>query len=170
MNLNNSKHQHSGIDDANLTSSLEDYLKAIYTLKSKHAFIRVKDIAREMNNSMPSVCAALARLKTMGLVEYEKYDHIEFTHRGESIGYRVSRKFDCLREFLTAILMLQGPDISEMACCMEHGVSYETFLRLERMLMFFEKERLENASWIMRYEKFQREGDGVFFNPNVSNI
>jgi Mn-dependent DtxR family transcriptional regulator len=62
-----------------------------------------------MNNSMPSVCAALARLKAMGLVEYEKYDHIEFTDRGESIGYRISRKFDCLCEFLAVILMLQGP-------------------------------------------------------------
>lgn len=162
MSSNDCKHPNADIDDANLTSSLEDYLKAIYTLNSKHKIIRVKDIAREMNNSMPSVCAALARLKAMGLVEYEKYDHIEFTDRGESIGYRISRKFDCLCEFLAVILMLQGPDIGEMACGMEHGVSHETFLRLERLLIFFKKERMEKASWIRRYDIFQREGDGIF--------
>lgn len=154
MQCKNSEYLNYASSELNLTPSLENYIKAIYILNLEKRIIRVKDIAERMNHKMPSVCSALKRLEVMGLIVYEKYEHIEFTVKGEIAGSCVSKKFDCLYDFLRKILMLEGPGIAAMACEIEHGVSHDVYLKIERLIAFFEHEKSLKEAWVQRYEKY----------------
>ena len=46
----------------------------------------LKKIAKELNIKMPSVTAALNKLKDLKLIEYEKYGYIELTVKGKEIA------------------------------------------------------------------------------------
>ena len=50
-----------------LTSSMENYLKAVFTLRQAHERVRCSDIAERMDVTLPSVSRAVKELEKMGL-------------------------------------------------------------------------------------------------------
>ena len=50
-----------------LTPSMENYLKAIFTLRQAHERVRCSDIAERMKVTLPSVSRAVKELEKMGL-------------------------------------------------------------------------------------------------------
>ena len=65
------------LNDTGLTANMEDYMENIALLLNENDVVRVKDIAQKLNITMPSVTAALQKLKEKGLVDYEKYGHVQ---------------------------------------------------------------------------------------------
>ena len=55
-----------------LTPNMEDYIEKIAFLSETNRVVRVRDIAAILKIKMPSVTAALNKLKEQGLIEYEK--------------------------------------------------------------------------------------------------
>ena len=55
----------------NMTSSLEDYLEAVFVLSGKIENVRVTDIAEHLGVSKPSVNRAVNTLTQNGFLEHE---------------------------------------------------------------------------------------------------
>ena len=140
--------------DTGLSSHMEDYMEAIAMLMVTNKVVRVKDIAKKLNIKMPSVTAALNKLKEMELIEYEKYGFIELTEEGRVIADRVYNKHSCLAQFFEKILKLSPEDADTEACKVEHALTANSCIQLHKFLRFFEKEEEAGEDWIARLHKY----------------
>ena len=113
-----------------LTSSLEDYLEALYILKEKNEEIRVTDVAKYMNISKPSVKRAVNTLKEKSLVEQKWYGKITLTKAGIEIGKKVYFRHKILTEFFKNILGVSQKNAEIDACKSEHILSEETISQI----------------------------------------
>ena len=112
-----------------LTSTMEDYLEAIFNLGKEKRVVRVRDIAGRLGVKMPTVTNMLKTLREGGLVDYEKYEYLELTDKGADVGREIHRRHHVLRGFLTDILSVKPDRADEEACKMEHAVSTSTLDR-----------------------------------------
>ncbi len=119
-----------------MSQSMEDYLEAVYRLKSTTGKARVSDISRMIAVKMPSVNKAVAELKKLGLVDQEPYGSVELTDKGRAAARTVILRHRLLSEFLQMLGV--SPEAAEHdACSMEHILSAETLNRI----MAFVKEK-----------------------------
>jgi DtxR family Mn-dependent transcriptional regulator len=118
----------------NLSVSMEDYLEAIHCIGERQSAVRVRDIAKRMDITMPSVTGALKNLEKQGFVSHARYDWINLTPEGKRIAEEVFRRHRVLREFLTGILGIDSKTAERDACGMEHAVSEITLDRLVRFM------------------------------------
>jgi len=117
-----------------LSSKKEDYLETIYRLSQEIDAVGISDIARERGVTLPTVKSAVTKLKEKGLLTQRYYGKVVLTEAGEEKAAQIYESHKTLRKFLNEILGL-SPEISEEdACQMEHGLSPETFRRLERFV------------------------------------
>lgn len=124
-----------------LTSSLEDYLEAIYILEKKHRVARVKDIAAHLHVQMPSVTGALRNLREKGLVVYEKNSYINLTAEGMSLAEKISDRHFLLKSLLEEILLLDSDQADKEACRIEHTIGQKTARRIRNLITFVEDIR-----------------------------
>ncbi|MFQ3549037.1 MAG: FeoA domain-containing protein [Armatimonadota bacterium] len=136
----------------NITSSLEDYLEAIYKAKIKYEQARVKDIAKSMNVKMPSVSEAIRTLADKGLVVHKPYSSIELTAEGLEKAREISHRHSAVRMFLADFLGLDEESAENEACGMEHTINSETLERLRSFVDFFVKQN-SSASEILEKAK-----------------
>ncbi len=123
-----------------LSSPMEDYLETIYSLTRKNGVARVGEIASKLKVRSSSVNSALKLLSDKGLVIHQKYGYARLTKQGERIASEVQEKHDILFRFLTECLMLDKSVAQEEACCIEHAISQQTFLRFTKFFEFIEKD------------------------------
>jgi len=121
-----------------LSSSMEDYLKTIHFLESSGRIVRVKDIARELEITMPSVTSALKNLEKLGFVNHSKYDIVVLTELGSEVAKRIYHRHNIIKSFLHNVLGLDEEIAERDACGMEHSMSPET---LNGLVQFMEKRR-----------------------------
>ena len=75
-----------------VTQAVEDYLKAIWRLSHEGGErVSVGDIAAELKVSAPSVTSMVRKLKTMRLLNYERYGGVTLTPRGRKIALEIVR-------------------------------------------------------------------------------
>lgn len=106
--------------------SQEDYLEKILQISKIKESVHAIDVARELSFSKPSVSAAMAKLKSLGLIEINSKDEITLTKEGLTIAQKTLEK----HEMLTQILINLGvrEDIAkEDACRLEHDISDTTW-------------------------------------------
>jgi len=92
----------------NLSSTMEDYLEAIYELKQANGVARVGEIAGKLNVKSSTVNSAIKYLTEQNLVVHEKYGYIALTERGQKLAAEVKSKHDILFRFLTEFLMIDA--------------------------------------------------------------
>lgn len=135
-----------------LTSSLEDYLEAVYLLEKKHRVARVKDIAAHLNVQMPSVTGALRNLREKGLVVYEKNSFINLTAEGMEKAEKIVDRHALLKDFLMNILLLESEHANDEACKLEHHIGPTTTRRIRNLITFIkdirESQTIDNEEWL----------------------
>jgi len=122
--------------DAEMSSSLEDYLESIYLLVQEQGFARVKDVARARDVKAASVSIALRRLAELDLVRYERREYIALTPAGEKAGRRVFSRHRLLSRFFEEVLKLDAQAASAQACAMEHILTDQAMDGMARFLEF----------------------------------
>jgi DtxR family Mn-dependent transcriptional regulator len=142
-----------------LTTVMEDYLEAIFDLDKEKKVVRVKDIAKRMDVKMPTVSSMLKTLNSKGLVNYEKYEYVELTEDGVTVGQEMRRRHKILLEFLTKILNIHFDVADEEACKMEHTLSTETLDSLTDFMAFIQACPRGGESWLQYYEEYRQDGD-----------
>lgn len=140
------------------TKSEEDYLEAMYIIQRENRLIRVKDIALALDVKMPSVVGAIKSLSEKGLVNQEKYGHIELTSRGEKVAKDVLKRHELLFVFLHGILGISSEIAEQDACKLEHSLSKETQERILKMIEFIESCGPDENMFLKRYKGFIETG------------
>jgi len=141
-----------------LTPTMENYLEAIYNLDNEKRVVRVKDIANRLGVKMPTVTNMLKTLNDRGLINYERYEYLELTDKGENVGKEIDRRHHILRDFLTAILGIDFDKADEEACSMEHAVGPATMDRLVAFMEFIQSCPRTGENWLARFEEFRAHG------------
>ena len=116
-----------------LTSSMENYLKAVFTLRQTHGRVRCIHIADRMDVTLPSVSRAVKELEKMGHVSRDEDGSVTLTPSGERIAAEIYER----HRFFTQRLIAAGVDpetAAKEACHMEHGVSEESFQKLQTVM------------------------------------
>ena len=144
---------------AGYSQSEEDYLETLYVIEQSDKIIRVKDVAQALNVTMPSVVAAIRSLSEKGLVEQEKYGHIELTKKGKQVGKDVYKRHRLLYAFFHEVLGLD-PKIAETdACQMEHHLSPQTQERLLRIVEYTRACKKDEMYFLKRFMHFVNTGE-----------
>jgi len=141
-----------------LTPSLEDYLEAIWTICLREKVARVKDIARCLGVTTPSVVSALNILAEKGLIKHESYGYIELTAQGELKAKEVDENHKLLFTLLNEIFGINAEIASKDACKIEHYLSKETIKRIEQFIQFLEEHQEEKTLFTSRFKEFIEKG------------
>jgi DtxR family transcriptional regulator, Mn-dependent transcriptional regulator len=115
------------------SSSVGDYLKAIRESAEEGA-ASTKDVADRLSVSQASVTNMFARLREMGLVEYERYHGASLTEVGLSEALRLVRRHRLIETFLLDRLGYSWEEVHEEAEKLEHAVSDRFTERLADLL------------------------------------
>lgn len=108
-----------------LGRSAEDYLEAIGLLCKEHGAAQVSDIAQMLGVKKPSVTAAMRRLAEAGLIDYHQYAPIQLTEAGKQYAEHVIAAHNTLHRFMTEIAGLAPERADEVACLIEHILTYD---------------------------------------------
>jgi DtxR family transcriptional regulator, Mn-dependent transcriptional regulator len=115
------------------SSSVGDYLKAIWEC-AEEGPASTKDVADRLSFSYASVTNMFARLREMGLVEYERYHGASLTEEGLSEALRLVRRHRLIETFLLDQLGYSWEEVHEEAEQLEHAVSDRFAERLAEVL------------------------------------
>jgi DtxR family Mn-dependent transcriptional regulator len=132
-----------------LSERAEDYLEAIYVVRLKKGYVRVKDVALQLGVRGPSVIEMLQKLHGKRLVVYEKYGGITLTEEGEAIARVIKDRHDTL----VRLLSLAGvpADIADKdACTIEHHLSPTTLEQLKKLVSSLEGDRARAESLCLK--------------------
>ena len=127
--------------DIHISSNMEDYLETIHLLEKERRTVRIKDIAREMRITMPSVSSAVKNLENQGLVHHSRYDSVKLTQQGTQIAEAIYKRHRVIKHFLSEVLGLESDIAEKDACRIEHNISEET---LKKLIQFIGE--IENKS------------------------
>jgi DtxR family Mn-dependent transcriptional regulator len=113
-----------------LSTSAEDYLKAVYLLTRDGPYAATTDIAARLSVSAPSVTGMVRRLAEQGLLDHVPYHGVSLTAAGKRAALAVVRRHRILETYLVERLGLGWDEVHAEAERLEHAVSD---LVLERM-------------------------------------
>jgi len=119
-----------------LTSAVEDYLKAVYALGAAGTRATTSALAERMHVSAPSATAMMKRLAELGLVERAPYRGVVLTDRGRLCALEVLRHHRLLERYLTDSLGMSADEVHAEADRLEHVLSEDLEARIDAALGF----------------------------------
>jgi DtxR family Mn-dependent transcriptional regulator len=117
-----------------LTSAVEDYLKAIYALGTEGKRATTSALAERMHVSAPSATAMMKRLADLGLVERAPYRGVALTEKGRLCALEVLRHHRLLERYLADSLGMSLDEVHAEADRLEHVLSEELEARIDAAL------------------------------------
>lgn len=117
-----------------LSTTKEDYLRAIYILSQETDSTHVSDIADRLNLRKSTVSERLKELAALGLVTAEPYATVALTPAGEARGKKLTYKHRVIEVFLSDTLGLPDDQVHREAELLEHAFSDEAVKRLAAFL------------------------------------
>ena len=115
------------------STSVGNYLKAMWE-SAEEGTVSTKEVADRLSLSKASVTKMFARLREMGLVNYEPYRGASLTEEGLSEALRLVRRHRLIETFLLEQLDYSWEDVHEEAEQLEHAVSDRFTERLAELL------------------------------------
>jgi Mn-dependent DtxR family transcriptional regulator len=113
--------------------SVENYLETILMLGYDGAVVRSVDIANELGYSKPSISVAMKNLRANGYIKIESGGHIILTESGREIAQRIYNRHKLISDLLI-FLGVDNETAVKDACKMEHGMSENSFMALQKHL------------------------------------
>lgn len=141
----------------NLSSSLEDYLEAIFNLMEESNIARSKDIAKSLDVSRASVTGALRLLKEKGLANYKPYDYVTLTDTGRATAAKIVRKHNILKSFFTDVLGIKSNLAQEAACKAEHALGPGIIAKLLCFIEFVSHSSENGCDLAEQFQKFCKD-------------
>lgn len=118
----------------NLTDTVQDYLKTIYSIARAGERVGTTAIADRLNISPASVTSMVKRLSSMGYVTYHRYHGVELTDQGTAVALEVIRHHRLLEAYLHQSLGLSWDRVHDEAEVLEHALSEELEDTIARIL------------------------------------
>ena len=105
------------------SQSVEDFLKAIYTLQRDRVRVSTNALADMLNITAPAVTDMAQRLVDEGTVDYLKYRGVRLTDDGELVALKMLRRHRLIELYLVQDLGYQLHEVHDEAEALEHTVS-----------------------------------------------
>lgn len=121
---------------AELSDSIQHYLREIYKLGGEGGRVSVNAIARAQGVSAASASAMVKKLGALELVDHTPYKGVRLTDAGQRVAVEVIRHHRLLELYLAQTLGLDVEDVHEEADRLEHALSEELEARIDRVLGF----------------------------------
>jgi len=119
--------------------SVDEYLEALWViLMEKGQAAKIKLVAKELHIAPPSVVQMFGKMKSLGLVEYDKRGGAELTRMGKKRAKQLVRNHRLMEKLLVDVVGVKIDEIERPACGAEHHLSLEvadaicTFLKHPR--------------------------------------
>lgn len=119
---------------AGLSRSVEDYLKAIYSLCEHGEVASTSSIAEALDVQPASVTGMVKRLAESGYLEHVPYRGVQLTESGTRAALRVLRRHRILETYLARQLGYRWEDVHQEAERLEHAASDELIERMAAAL------------------------------------
>lgn len=123
-------------DDNVLTHSAAHYLMTISELIDEHGYARVTDIARLLGITRGSCSISLKPLKKRGLVLEDHNKFLQLSDEGKRMAKLIEKNDQLLQILLRDVLGVSADQAEIDACKLEHLISFETSVQLERLVNF----------------------------------
>ena len=120
--------------DTEVSRSVEDYLKAIYTLQESGGAVRTSTLAERMGVAAPSATSMIARLAAGGFLRHTPYRGVELTEKGARIALEIIRHHRLWEAFLHQALNVPIDQLNDEAERLEHVLSDELEAHIVRVL------------------------------------
>ena len=118
----------------NLSTTEENYIKAIYHLQQADSTVSTNDVAAKLNTKAASVTDMLKRLNTKQVLNYEKYRGFSLSDEGERVALGIVRKHRLWEFFLVEKLQFGWDEVHAIAEELEHITSKVLIERLDNFL------------------------------------
>ncbi len=141
-----------------LSSSLEDYLEAIYHLEDRHKSARATDIARRLDVSGASVTGALHALSSKKLINYKPYQDITLTSEGRRLAGEVVSRHQTLHSFFVDVLDVEEELAQRAACRMEHSLPRTILERLQEFVKYIDSSGERGDEMIKNFKSSIAKG------------
>lgn len=129
-----------------ISSTEENYLKAIYMLTTGSKKAATNAIAHELDTSAASVSDMVKKLADKNLVNYEKYKGASLSEEGFNHAVQLIRKHRLWETFLVKTLGFDWAEVHDIAEQLEHVRSPELIERLD---------------YFLKYPKYDPHGDPI---------
>lgn len=114
----------------NLSTSVEDYLKAVYALTEQGEAATTSNLAERLGVQPASVTGMVKRLAETGYLEHVPYRGARLTDEGTREALRIIRRHRILEAFLVDRLGYSWEDVHDEAERLEHAASDELIDRM----------------------------------------
>ncbi len=119
-----------------LTRSVEDYLKAVYSLTERGEAASTSSLAAALEVQPASVTGMVKRLAESGYVEHARYRGVRLTETGTREALRIIRRHRILETYLHVQLGYSWDDVHAEAERLEHAASEELIDRMAAVLKY----------------------------------
>lgn len=118
------------------SSTVEDYVKAIYHLQRDSASgeATVVRLSATLGVTKGSVTAMVRKLREAGLADAQRYGGIRLTAKGERVALDMIRRHRLIEVFLVDTLGLDWAEVHDEAERLEHAMSAKVLDRLDAFL------------------------------------
>lgn len=117
-----------------LTRSVEDYLKAVYSLTEREKSASTSALADALDVQPASVTGMVKRLAECGYVEHARYHGVRLTEEGSREALRIIRRHRILETYLHTYLGYSWDDVHQEAERLEHAASDALIDRMSSIL------------------------------------
>lgn len=117
-----------------LSTSIEDYIKAIYKLEVEEQKPTTKRIAERIGVKMASVTGMMKHLAAEGYLRHKPYHGVQLTTRGRGVALDMVRRHRLIELFLARTLGLSWDEVDADAEVLEHAVSDHLIERIYEYL------------------------------------
>ncbi|NMA67834.1 MAG: DtxR family transcriptional regulator [Desulfitobacterium sp.] len=131
---------------------MEDYLEMAYRLCQEKGYTRVGKISEKLHVKPASASKMLSRLRELDYLEYDTYESIRLTSKGEELGEYLMKRHQIVEDFLQLIGSTNSLLETELV---EHSLSPETVSKLSRLVEFFESDRESKKKFEAYREKYE---------------
>lgn len=121
-------------DSPNLSTSVEDYLKAVYALTEQGEAATTSNLAERLGVQPASVTGMVKRLAEVGYLEHMPYRGARLTDQGTREALRIIRRHRILEAYLVDRLGYSWDDVHDEAERLEHAASDDLIDRLATAL------------------------------------
>ena len=117
-----------------LSPSVEDYLKGIYTLTERGDPASTSALSQTLGVQPASITGMIKRLATLGYVEHAPYKGVQLTENGSREALRIIRRHRILETYLQEKLEYTWSEVHQEAELLEHAVSDKLISRMAKVL------------------------------------
>lgn len=118
-----------------VSSTVEEYLEAIYRLQERNGAAKTTELAKQLNVALGTITNTVESLEKQNLVVHQPYKGVKLTSKGRKIALSVIRRHRLSERLVVDILKVEWGKAHDAACKLEHAFADKELIEpLEKAL------------------------------------